>query len=79
VDGIPGLVHPAFPHEGDLMPASKKDDAPEPESDEKPAAKRSKRPERWELSDELERLKAEGNKNPERVAELKKLLAEGSP
>ena len=58
------------------MPATKKDDAVEPEP-EKPAAKSKKKPERWELSDELEALKAQGNPNPERIAELKKLLAEG--
>lgn len=30
------------------------------------------------LYDELERLKAEGNKNPERLAELKKQIAEAN-
>jgi hypothetical protein len=52
------------------MPKDKDDDTPAP------AAKKSK-PTVGELYDELELLKANGNKDPDRVAELKRLIAEG--
>lgn len=54
------------------MPAAKKDD---PKAEEVKAEPKPKQPERWELAEEFERLKAEGNKNPARLAEIKRLLA----
>jgi hypothetical protein len=58
------------------MPAAKKDSVVEKAPVEEPkAAPKPKQPERWELAEEFELLKAQGNKNPARLAELKKLLA----
>jgi hypothetical protein len=56
------------------MPTSKDESKVE---EAKAESKKAKKPERWELADELELLKAQGNPNPDRVAELKKQLAEG--
>jgi hypothetical protein len=48
-----------------------------PEKKSEPVAPaKPKKLSRTELSDELEQLKAQGNPNPERLAELKQLLAE---
>lgn len=55
------------------MSASKESDVP---VKEEPAPKKAKKPSRTELADELELLKAQGNQNPDRLAEIKKLLAE---
>jgi len=57
------------------MPAAKKEDPVVEEAPVEKAAPKAKQPERWELADEFNRLMAEGNPNPARLAELKKLLA----
>lgn len=56
------------------MPAAK--DAPAPEEAKPKAEPKAKKPDPRELADELELLKAQGNPDPDRVAEIKQLLAE---
>jgi len=54
------------------MPVSKDEPAVAPKAEPK-----AKKPERGELADEIELLKAQGNPDPARLAELKKQLAGG--
>lgn len=57
------------------MPKNKEDAAP---AVKKPVDQEAKKAAALRvLYDELELLKAEGNKNPNRLAELKQLIAEG--
>lgn len=53
-----------------------KNGTPEGLKNDEPPAPSKADLKRAELADELERLKVEGNAKPERLAELKKLLAE---
>jgi hypothetical protein len=45
--------------------------------DNAPAEAKPRKPTLSELQDELELLKAQGNPNPARLAEVKKLISEG--
>lgn len=59
------------------MAAPKADKAADKPDDEAvaPKAKKAAEPDRSALHDELEALKANGNQDPARLAEIKKLLA----
>ena len=46
-------------------------------TEKEPAPAKAAKPTLSELHDELELLKAQGNKNPARLAELKQLIAKG--